>query len=354
MTSMALAKEEATDVLSSLQSVCTRHGLETMSAKLAELASLVQWDMQEIAKALAELPQRSGLVHRSARHLVDLGGKRLRPICVALASKVGSGFDEKCRDLAVAVELVHCATLLHDDVIDHGDRRRGSPTARSLYGNAASIFAGDWLLIEALKRVRATKVPDTLERLLDIIDEMIAAESLQLEGRGRLELDPDRYFRVVEGKTAALFRWAMFAGGRGGGLDLEQCRALERFGAHLGIAFQLVDDLLDYAGDAEVTGKVPFADLREGKATYPLIVAVERDPDLLGELSALVERPDEQPEARFTAVRDRIESTGALTRCHALALEHANQAQAALSGLPPGPAVEALGTVAETTVNREL
>lgn len=351
---MALAKEEAADVISSLQSVCARHGLDAMAEKLESLASLVQWDMQDIAAALNALPERGGVVYQSARHLLDLGGKRLRPICVALSSRVGSGFDARSRDLAVAAELVHCATLLHDDVIDLGDRRRGSPTARSLYGNAASIFAGDWLLIEALKRVRGSGTPDALERLLDIIDEMIAAESLQLDGRGQLDLDRERYFRIVEGKTAALFRWAMFAGGRAGGLDLEQCAALERFGLHLGIAFQLIDDLLDYAGDADVTGKALFADLREGKATYPLIVALERDPELRPLLNDLVERPEEVPAAQYQEVRERIEATGALKSCQELGKEHATRARAELANLPSGPAIEALATVAETTVNREL
>src|SRR5262249_22155884 len=148
------------------------------------------------------------------------------PLCVALAARAGNGFGAAARQLAVAVELVHTATLLHDDVVDVGDTRRGAPAARVVYGNAASIFAGDWLLVEALRRVRAAAVPDALDRLLDIIEEMIMAESTQLDRRGVMVADRAAYFRVVEGKTASLFRWALWAGGRAGGLDERACRAL--------------------------------------------------------------------------------------------------------------------------------
>src|SRR5439155_11378446 len=125
-----------------------------------------------------------------------LRGKHLRPLCVALASRLGAGFTAPARSLAVAVELVHSATLLHDDVVDVADRRRGEPSARIVYGNAASIFAGDWLLVAALRRIAATGIDGLLERMLAVIDDMIAAESLQLERRGRLAGDRDDYFRI--------------------------------------------------------------------------------------------------------------------------------------------------------------
>src|SRR5262249_50298820 len=150
-----------------------------------DLADLVNDDMAELEESLSAIHLSPNLAHRAAGHLLDLGGKRLRPVCVALSARVGSGFGRAARDLAVAVELVHHATLLHDDVVDLGDLRRGSPAARVVYGNAASIFAGDWLLVEALRRVRAAGVDETLDSLLDTIDEMVCAEALQLEYRGR-------------------------------------------------------------------------------------------------------------------------------------------------------------------------
>jgi octaprenyl-diphosphate synthase len=276
-------------------------------------------------------------------------------LCVILASRAGSGFDASAQDLAVAVELVHAATLLHDDVVDVGDLRRGAPAARKVYGNAVSIFAGDWLLIEALRRVRRARVEGALDRLLEIIDEMILAESLQLENRGQLATDLDTWLRVVEGKTAALFRWAMFAGARAGGLDEGACSALEAYGQHLGVAFQAVDDVLDLTGDTAVTGKAVLTDLREGKLTWPVIVGLERDPHLHGLLDEMLRGPTEGVEdpRLQTRVLTALAESGAVRDCMAYARNRVAQAVDCLSGCPKGPSVEALVTAAHAVVNRQ-
>jgi octaprenyl-diphosphate synthase len=270
-----------------------------------------------------------------------------------LASRVGAGFDARGLDLAIAVELVHAATLLHDDVVDLGDVRRGAPSARTVYGNAASIFAGDWLLIEALRRVRRARVPETLDQLLDVIDTMIAAEALQLECRGRLDLDRETWLRIVEGKTASLFRWAMLAGARAGGLDASAAAALEAYGIDLGVAFQAVDDILDIAGDEEVTGKDLFADVREGKMTWPLIVALERAPEMISALSEVVFSGDPTERRRAGAeVLAVIERTDAIADCRRLAEARMASAVARLDELPDTEATRALATVASAVVER--
>ena len=171
-------------------------------------------DLAAFETELAAIPRGARVVHAAAHHLLDLRGKHLRPLCVALASRFGDGFTDQARALAVAVELVHSATLLHDDVVDVAERRRGEPAACVVYGNAASIFAGDWLLVAALRRIAAAGVDGLLDRMLAVIDEMIVAESIQLERRGNVTGSRDDYFAIVEGKTAALFRWAMVAGAR--------------------------------------------------------------------------------------------------------------------------------------------
>ncbi|MEM6959743.1 MAG: polyprenyl synthetase family protein [Myxococcota bacterium] len=340
-------------VLRSLQRVCGEHGLATLGERLANLAELVRWDMAEVEKALKHVRGSERDVHQAAHHLLRTSGKRLRPICVALGARMGTGFSDAARELGVAVELVHCATLLHDDVVDQGDTRRGVAAARTVYGNAASIFAGDYLLIDALKRVRRVGVPGALERLLDIIDEMIAAESIQLESRGQIETSAERYFQIVEGKTAALFRWAMFAGARSGGLDDAASRRLEEYGRHLGMAFQLVDDLLDYVGDESKTGKALYADLREGKMTYPLLLARDRDERVRGILELALENDAELTDAARTLLRTALEETGALHDTRELALRHADDATAVLTTFDTGPARTALETVAEACVRRE-
>lgn len=347
----ARAVPTRTELLRRLQSICRERDLAALGDRLEQLATLVASDMAALEQDLT-LPSGARAVHRGARHLLELGGKRLRPMCVALAARVGGGLDARGRALAVAVELVHGATLLHDDVVDLGDTRRGAPSTRALWGNAVSIFAGDWLLIEALRRVRTAAVPGTLERLLDVIDEMIVAESLQLEARGRLDTGREIWQRVVEGKTAALFRWAMYAGARAGGLGEQHVAALERYGLHLGIAFQAVDDLLDLSGEPRTTGKALFADLREGKMTYPLILALERDRGIEPLLRAVLHGDGACDETCFAEIRARLEDTGALLDARALAERHAEQAVRALADLPGGPALEALVTVADATVAR--
>ena len=343
-------------LMEQLGQVCHTRGLPNLAVRLRELQQWIQGDLASIQSDLSAVRRGPRAVQKAAHHLLDLGGKHLRPLCVALAARLGSGFDLAARDLAVAVELVHTATLLHDDVVDAGATRRGAPAARVMYGNAASIFAGDWLLIEALRRIRKAAVPGLLDAMLAIIDEMILAESLQLEQRGQIHDSADVYFRIVEGKTAALFRWAMVAGARAGGLGADDAAALEECGLHLGVAFQAVDDCLDFGGDSSIIGKSLFADLGEGKATYPLILAMQRDDALRPLLvQALADTADGQPlpETLERTVATTLERTGALADCRALATERIARAIGCLERFPDSPARTALITVAEATAHRE-
>jgi octaprenyl-diphosphate synthase len=287
--------------------------------------------------------------------LLSLGGKRLRPICVALSSQVGRGFGAQARKLAVAVELVHSATLLHDDVVDDSDIRRGEPAPRTIYGNAASIFAGDWLLIEALRCVQEANVPGVLDRLLNIIEEMIFAESAQLEARGKIKSDRTLYFHVVEGKTASLFRWALYAGGKAGELSETACDALEGYGRHLGVAFQLVDDLLDWTGRLEATGKRLFGDIREGKITYPLIIALERDATLRPLLEQQLAGGGNAfiSEAFGRKLLTSLEQTGGLHETRVLAKAQVAKARNFLSTFDSSRAIRGLETVAEVALLRQ-
>ena len=238
MTQLALSRA----VLDRLAHVSAARGVPSLGERLASLDRWVRADLIAFETELAAIPRGARVVHSAAHHLLDLRGKHLRPLCVALASRFGDGFTERARGLAVAVELIHSATLLHDDVVDVAERRRGEPAACVVYGNAASIFAGDWLLVAALRRIAAAGVEGLLDRMLGVIDEMIVAESIQLERRGNVIGTREDYFAIIEGKTAALFRWAMIAGARVARLPPAAEAALERFGLHLGVAFQAVDD----------------------------------------------------------------------------------------------------------------
>jgi len=338
-----------------LSTVCRERGPHELATRLRDLTDWVADDLLGFEVELADLVLGGSIVDRSAHHLLDLGGKHLRPVCVALAAKLGSEFGPAARDLAVAVELMHNATLLHDDVIDLGERRRGEPAARLVYGNAASVLAGDWLLVEALKRIRHSGHLGLLDRALETLEEMIAAEAIQLENRGRIDQSREDYFRVVDGKTAALFRWAMLAGATAGGLPADQRAALERYGTHFGAAFQLVDDLLDVTGDARITGKTVFSDLNEGKVNYPLLLALERDDSVRRWVERLIRTPTDEPiSLRLRArVRQKLRATGSIRDCRTLARRRADDAIACLAALPDGPGRTALATLAAIPVERE-
>jgi len=347
-------------LIEQLGNLCRSRGLPDLAARLISLHQWIEDELRSFEAELSTVPRGERAAQKASHHLLDLGGKYLRPMCVMLAAKLGTGadgIDQATRQLAVAVELVHNATLLHDDVVDLGETRRGMAAARTIYGNAASVFAGDWLLVEALRRIRRSRVQGLLDFTLDILEEMILAESLQLERRGDLGASTEDYFRVVEGKTAALFRWAMVAGGRAGKLDGVQCDALEEYGTHLGVAFQAVDDCLDFGGNAQLIGKSLFTDLREGKVTYPLILAMQRDESLAPLLEqALADGAGGDtplPETVERTVMAAMERTGALADCRALAGERVTRAIDALDPLPDGPGKIALVTVAETTVYRQ-
>lgn len=337
-------------VLGRLEASSRGSGAATVADKLASLREFLADDLRQVEEALAGFEGKATPLHRSARHLLERGGKRLRPTCVALAARVGSGFGPAAREVAVAVELVHNATLLHDDVVDQGDVRRGAPAARVLYGNAASIFAGDWLLVEALQRVQRTELAGLTDRLLGVLKEMLEAEALQLSNRGKLRVSSKDYFRVIEGKTASLFRWGLYAGGRAGGVAPAQVESLERFGHALGVAFQVIDDVLDVAGDGATVGKTMFADLREGKVTFPLLVALERDEGLEGVLTQAL--GEDAPAGLEAEVARRVRASGAIDESRALASRLSSEALGHLMALPAGPVRDALEGVATAMLHR--
>lgn len=247
--------------------------------RLADIQELVGDDLEWVEGALAKVcADGVAPATLAAKHLVARGGKRVRPLTALLAAGCFGKVPATARTLALIAELVHSATLLHDDVADEGMERRGVRPARLQYGNAVSVLAGDLLLVHALERT-LVEVPDALPDLLQTLRLLVDGEVVQLRGRTELDVRESTYDRVLRGKTASLFAWAARSGARAAGASTEHVERLGLFGEQLGIAFQLVDDVLDYDGGA--TGKTSLADLREGKLTLPLVLAVEIHPELL-------------------------------------------------------------------------
>lgn len=353
-----------TQYVARLGQTVSAHAADDVAKKLDDIRLFLADDLADVERSLLAtgvdgherqpLALRDTPLRQSASHLLSLSGKRLRPLCVALAARIGGSFTDAARAVAVAVELVHNATLLHDDVVDVSDKRRGSPTARVLYGNAASIFAGDWLLVEALMKLERIGRPDLMGKLLEVLREMLDGEALQLHFRGNLTVTADDYFDIVRGKTASLFRFALYAGARAGDVNERDAKALGVFGEAMGTAFQLTDDLLDLTGQERELGKNLYADLHEGKFTYPLLLAMQRDPRVHEALAAMIaaEGSPEALKSSETIVSHALTQTGALEDAKARANQLSTEALSALATVPAGAARDALEHVAVALVHR--
>jgi len=340
-------------VVEPLAAASSRVGLCELVERLDDVQRLLCSDLSTLEaelQRLSHLSQNGGdCARHAAAHLLSRPGKRIRPLCVLLGAQLsGLAIDEGVHDVAIACELVHAATLLHDDVIDEGTERRGASAARVVYGNSASILAGDYLLVEALARVtRAAEAHGAdrgrlLHSLLDTIVQMVAAEALQLEQRGRFAPSRRTYLEIIDGKTASLFRWALVSAALLGDMPERSRDALGRVGTALGRAFQLVDDVLDLEGDPQAVGKDLLADVEQGKLTWPLIVAVERDDKLAHVLA----------DGDLAEIVARVRASGAVEETRRYADAHRHEALRALALLPESSARRALAVVVNTAVDR--
>lgn len=246
--------------------------IDRMQALLADDLTAVETILTaESASPVAMIPDLSG-------YIVAAGGKRLRPMVTLAAAHAVGGANEATHALSAAVEFIHTATLLHDDVIDESDLRRGKPAAKAVWGNSASILVGDFLFAQAftlMVRTGSLDILGILSRASTIIAE---GEVHQLAAQGRLDLPTEEYLTIIEAKTAALFEAAARAGALSAG-GAEHADALAHYGKNLGLAFQIVDDALDYGGTTAVIGKSVGDDFREGKVTLPVVIARRRGSD---------------------------------------------------------------------------
>lgn len=333
---------KATDA--NLSQVAEVRDLPRVAAHL-EAARMAEEDLSRLEAALPRLcagaPPTLGA---AAEHLLVAGGKRLRALLTLLSARAAGGSGGVA--LAVAAELAHAATLLHDDVIDEGDVRRGRPTSRLLWSNAASVLAGDFLLTRALDLACGSGVPGALEELIGVLRELVAGEALQISLRGSVDTTEADYRRVVEGKTASLFRWAARAGCRAGGGGVEMAESLGRYGWHVGIAFQLSDDALDFDADPQVFGKSLLQDLREGTLTLPVIRVLEKDADMKAELGRALAADEALPDSVAERIARVVRESGEVERVREEAAEEARVGAGHLATLPDSLYRRALEEVA--------
>ena len=312
----------------------------------------VAGDMQQVDALIRQrLESDVLLIRQVAEHIVAGGGKRLRP-ALHLTACAAAGYQGKARfELAAVIEFIHTATLLHDDVVDESEMRRGRKTANAAFGNAASVLVGDFLYSRAFQMMAAVGSMRVMEVMAEATNTIAEGEVLQLLHIHDAKVDEKRCLEVIHRKTAKLFEAAARLGGVLAGAPLELERGLAGYGMHLGTAFQLIDDVLDYTGDAGAIGKNPGDDLAEGKPTLPLIYAMHTGtPAQAALIRAAIEGGGRHA---FAEIADAIGNTGALDYTRAIARKEADAACAAIRCLRDSPAKEALIGLANYAVVRE-
>ena len=315
------------------------------------MLSLLEADMAEVDRVIRErLHSDVALVRQVSEYIIHSGGKRLRPALVVMAAKALNYEGVLHHEMAAVVEFIHTATLLHDDVVDASDLRRGRDTANALFGNATSVLVGDFLYSRAFQMMVSTNNMRVMEVLSDATNIIAEGEVLQLMNCNDPDINEADYLRVIRYKTAKLFE----AAGRLGAIVNNSPRvtedALGNFGMHLGTAFQIIDDVLDYSGDTDLIGKNVGDDLSEGKPTLPLLFAMKNGtPE---EASIIRKAIEEGDSSNFQKILEIVQRTGALDHAHQQAEAESALAQAALSAIPSSQHKDALLELSAFAVTR--
>ncbi|GAB5604197.1 octaprenyl diphosphate synthase [Sideroxyarcus sp. TK5] len=317
------------------------------------LKELLAPDMAAVDAVIrARLHSEVVLVNQVGEYIVNSGGKRLRPALVLMSAQAFGYQGSQHHNLAAVVEFIHTATLLHDDVVDESELRRGRETANALFGNAASVLVGDFLYSRAFQMMVETGEMRVMEVLADATNVIAEGEVLQLLNCHDADVDVANYMRVIHCKTAKLFEAAMRLGAILGKVSAEEEAAAAKYGMHLGTAFQLIDDVLDYSADEAQTGKHLGDDLAEGKPTLPLIHAMQHGtPEQAALVRAAIEEGDV---ARLPEVQAIIEATGALDFTRQQALREAEAGCAAISALADTQFKRALLELAHFAATRQF
>jgi len=327
--------------------------VEPLSTALAlpGIQSLAQADMAAVdALIRARLASDVVLINQIADHIISAGGKRLRPMLVVLTGQACGPTTPDHHQLAAIIEFIHTSTLLHDDVVDESDLRRGRSTANALWGNAPSVLVGDFLYSRSFQLMVELDRMDVMRLLADTTNRIAEGEVLQLLHVHNPDTDEAAYLRVIERKTAVLFAAGTRLGAMASGADEGIQRRLYDYGMALGYAFQIADDVLDYTADAEALGKNLGDDLTEGKATLPLIHAIRHsDTGTADRLRAIVQEGDA---GAMPEVLAAIRATGGLDYSRERARHYAAMAEQALDGLPESDALAALRGLARYAVER--
>jgi len=319
-----------------------------------EIFNLVSTDLEKVEEELRL--QSSGsleAVGQIAQYLQGNGGKRLRPILLLVTCRLFQSPSPDAIRLAAVVELIHTATLVHDDVIDEARTRRGKPSANVVWGNHVSVLAGDWLYMQAFQIALRQRSFEILDLLITLTQQMVDGELLQLERIGRIDISEPDSMELIDRKTASLFSACTKLGGLAGGATSRDVDLLADFGWNLGMAFQLIDDILDFTSRESVLGKPVGNDLREGKVTLPLIYALEQANGEERDAIQTVLDDGSYHRVPFSQVFRMVEVYGGIERTRQRARQFTSKATELLSAFPDSPARRALQAATGLVADRD-
>jgi len=320
-----------------------------------EMADFVEEDLKRVEAAIAvHLESDVSFISEVARYVLSSGGKRIRPVFLMLSARLCHYVGERMYDLSAVIEFIHTATLLHDDVIDKASLRRGNPTVHSLWGNEMAILIGDYLYSKAMALALADKDHLVMQTVSDVTVEMAKGqviETLKQRDLGTSEAD---YYRIIGLKTASLFAASCTIGAVLGGVAATQRAGVSPFGHHVGMAFQMADDTLDFVAPEAKLGKPVHNDLKEGKITLPIIVAMQRASAREAQVVVDYLHSDNATDVDLQQVLTLLHKYETLQATMARAHEHVAQAKQSLHGFVPSPALEMLHTLADYVVARDV
>jgi octaprenyl-diphosphate synthase len=321
---------------------------------LAHIFEPIRQDLEQVEREFARhVDSHVALIPEIGRYIQDAGGKRVRPAVLLLAARL-SGYQGDLAVLyATVVEAIHTATLVHDDIVDDATLRRGRPAVHSKWGNDVTVLLGDYLYIKSINVALAQDSLDVVRILCNVTLRMIEGELFQLSKNGNVDVTEADHFEILERKTADLFAGCAEIGALLGTVGPEGRHALREYGFNLGIAFQLVDDLLDLTGREEVVGKSLASDLREGKLTLPVIHVLQHGGPAVREIVAQVVRERQISTERWQELSKALSENGSLDYAYRKATEFGAQAKASLSRLPASPARDGLLALPDYVLSRD-
>lgn len=316
--------------------------------------SLAENDLLEIEAVLqTNLDPYMDLVREAAAHLLFSGGKRLRPLLTVICARICGDDAPRNKRFAAIFEYLHAATLLHDDLVDDAVLRRGKPAAHRLFGNETAVLTGDFLLARALSIAADAQDIEIIRVISYITEQMSQGEIQQLHNKGRIDLSEAEYMEVIRRKTAVLIEGACHVGAILAQGAATEISALKQYGFQIGMAFQMIDDLLDYTSESTVMGKSAGADLKEGKLTLPVIVSLRAaDTKDRGRMIDII-RNQSFSESDFTVFTALLMKYGGISYTRQRAVERVSKAKSALADFEPSPERELLELIAEYTLLRK-